>query len=74
MAAGLGLLRLSPAHFWAMTPKELEAALRGLIGPTHADAPLPRAALTEMMARFPDMSSSGLSRGSSHPRAPRAHG
>ena len=29
MAAGLGTLRLPPAVFWAMTPKELAAALRG---------------------------------------------
>ncbi len=54
MAAGLGLLRLPPAQFWAMTPKELEAALRGLLGPATPDAPLPRAALAQMMTRFPD--------------------
>ena len=54
MAAGLGLLRLPPAHFWSMTPRELEAALRALLGPTHADAPLPRAALARLMDRFPD--------------------
>jgi uncharacterized phage protein (TIGR02216 family) len=54
MAAGLGLLRLPPAQFWSMTPKELAAALHGLLGPPTADAPLPRAALTQMMARFPD--------------------
>ena len=54
MAAGLGLLRLPPAHFWSMTPKELEAALRGLLGPAHSDAPPPRAALAQLMARFPD--------------------
>ena len=49
MAAGLGLLRLPPAHFWSMTPRELEAALRGLLGPVHAEAPLTRSALAEMM-------------------------
>ena len=54
MAAGLGLLRLSPQDFWSMTPKELEAALRGLLGPTSADAPPPRSALAHLMARFPD--------------------
>jgi uncharacterized phage protein (TIGR02216 family) len=54
MAAGLGLLRLPPAHFWSMTPKELEAALRALLGPTHADAPPPRATLSQLMSRFPD--------------------
>jgi uncharacterized phage protein (TIGR02216 family) len=70
MAAGLGLLRLRPADFWSMTPRELEAALRGLLGPAQLDAPLPRAALAQLMCRYPDVSSSGLSRGSSHPRVP----
>jgi len=54
MAAGLGLLRLPPAHFWSMTPKELQAALRALLGPTPADPPLPRATLAQLMSRFPD--------------------
>jgi uncharacterized phage protein (TIGR02216 family) len=54
MAAGLGLLRLTPSAFWSMTPRELEAALRGLLGPMHADAPLPRSALTQLMMRYPD--------------------
>jgi uncharacterized phage protein (TIGR02216 family) len=54
MAAGLGLLRLPPAHFWSMTPKELGAALSGLLGPASPETPLPRAALAELVARFPD--------------------
>jgi uncharacterized phage protein (TIGR02216 family) len=54
MAAGLGLLRLAPAAFWSMTPRELEAALRALLGPSHADAPLSRTALAQLMARYPD--------------------
>ncbi|MBX9592489.1 MAG: phage tail assembly chaperone [Hyphomonadaceae bacterium] len=54
MAAGLGLLRLRPADFWAMTPRELEAALRGLLGPLDHAAPLPRTALAHLMARYPD--------------------
>ena len=41
MAAGLGLLRLPPAVFWSMTPKELEAALRGLLGPATPTPPSP---------------------------------
>jgi uncharacterized phage protein (TIGR02216 family) len=53
MAAGLGVLRLRPADFWSMTPKELDAALRGLVGPVPA-APPPRSALAEMMAHYPD--------------------
>jgi uncharacterized phage protein (TIGR02216 family) len=53
MAAGLGLLRLPPAHFWSMTPRELESALRALLGPA-VNAPLSRSALTRLMSRFPD--------------------
>jgi uncharacterized phage protein (TIGR02216 family) len=54
MAAGLGLLRLPPAVFWSMTPRELEAAFRGLLGPATPDAPLPRATLAHLMSRYPD--------------------
>jgi len=54
MAAGLGLLRLRPADFWSMTPKELDAALHGLLGPAHGGEPLPRAALALLIARYPD--------------------
>jgi uncharacterized phage protein (TIGR02216 family) len=56
MAAGLGLLRLRPADFWSMTPRELDAALRGLLGPADSGEPLPRAALAALMHRFPDKS------------------
>lgn len=59
MAAGLGLLRLSPDVFWAMTPRELMAALEGA-GLTTAPAaapggPLSRSELEGLMARFPDL-------------------
>jgi uncharacterized phage protein (TIGR02216 family) len=54
MAAGLGLLRLRPADFWSMTPKELNAALNGLLGPTHDGEPLSRTALAALMASYPD--------------------
>jgi uncharacterized phage protein (TIGR02216 family) len=54
MAAGLGLLRLAPRDFWAMTPRELDAALRGLLGPALEDAPLPRTTLAQLMTRYPD--------------------
>jgi len=53
MAAGLGLLRLRPADFWSMTPKELGAALYGLLGPFQGE-PLPRATLVHLMKRYPD--------------------
>ena len=53
MAAGLGLLRLPPAHFWSMTPRELQAALRALLGPA-TDMLLARSTLTQLMDRYPD--------------------
>jgi uncharacterized phage protein (TIGR02216 family) len=70
MAAGLGLLRLAPRDFWSMTPRELDAALTGLLGPAHLDTPTTRATLTGLMHRYPDASSSSLARGSIPPRAP----
>lgn len=54
MAAGFGLLGLSPAAFWAMTAKELEAALRGRLGPAETATPLKRADLATLMHTFPD--------------------
>jgi uncharacterized phage protein (TIGR02216 family) len=54
MALGLGVLRLRPADLWCMTPRELAAALEGLLGPTHTDSRLPRSTLAELMVRYPD--------------------
>ncbi len=51
MAIGLGLLRLSPRDFWAMTPRELAAAA-ALAGQA-SDAP-GRDDLAALAARFPD--------------------
>jgi uncharacterized phage protein (TIGR02216 family) len=49
---GLGVLRLSPESFWRMTPRELAHALRARgLG---AVAPLTRAALADLMRRYPD--------------------
>lgn len=44
--------KLSPAEFWAITPRELAAAM----GPPGAlaDGPLGRADLGALMAAFPD--------------------
>jgi uncharacterized phage protein (TIGR02216 family) len=53
MAAGLGLLRLPPAHFWSMTPRELAAALEGGLG-LRTSPPIARADLARLMARYPD--------------------
>jgi uncharacterized phage protein (TIGR02216 family) len=54
MATGLGLLRLSPAVFWSMTPKELTSALHGLLGPDIAMPTLTRTDLSGLMSQFPD--------------------
>jgi len=52
MSFGLGVLRLSSRDFWSMTPRELFCAVEGVYGATPG-AP-PRAALEELMRRFPD--------------------
>lgn len=52
MAFGLGVLRLSPRDFWAMTPRELARAAEGVYG-RRAGAPT-RAALETLMRAFPD--------------------
>ena len=54
MGLGLGVLRLAPAQFWSMTPRELDAAVRGLLGPTAISLGPPRATLETLMRRFPD--------------------
>jgi uncharacterized phage protein (TIGR02216 family) len=51
MAAGFGLLRLSPRDFWSMTPREMERAMSVLGGRVGAPG---RGELAEMMGRFPD--------------------
>jgi uncharacterized phage protein (TIGR02216 family) len=52
MAAGFGLLRLSPNTFWSMTPRELERAM-SVLRPQQDHAP-DRAALAALMRAFPD--------------------
>ena len=54
MQSGLGHLGLSPAAFWAMTPREFDAAMRGRFGLPSANAPLRRRDLANLMQRFPD--------------------
>jgi uncharacterized phage protein (TIGR02216 family) len=53
MAFGLGVLRLPPAAFWALTLRELEAAIDGVTGGP-PDAPPSRDDFTALMRRFPD--------------------
>jgi len=54
MAFGLGLLKLPPSTFWAMTPRELDAALAGHFGRARIQIPPSRRDLDAMMAAFPD--------------------
>lgn len=48
---GLGVLKLAPEHFWRMTPRELAYAIEAASG---RSAPLDRAALKQLMTRYPD--------------------
>jgi len=52
MGLGLGHLRLPPNQFWAMTPKELEAAIDAVLG--NAPQPLTRTGMDELIRQFPD--------------------
>jgi uncharacterized phage protein (TIGR02216 family) len=54
MEAGLGTLRLPPPVFWAMTPRELEAALRGVFGMGQVGEPMSRTDLAKIMEAYPD--------------------
>lgn len=54
MAFGLGVLRLAPAAFWAMTPREFAAAVAGRTGGAGRAMPLDRRRLRDLMAAFPD--------------------
>jgi uncharacterized phage protein (TIGR02216 family) len=56
MAMGLGQLGLAPGVFWAMTPKELEAAVRGRFGQVAVEAPLSRNDLGALLRQYPDKS------------------
>lgn len=58
MAIGLGVLRLPPREFWAMTPSELAAAISGLTGGTPVQH-MSRRRLDALMTRFPDGGSHG---------------
>ena len=52
MAFGFGRLRLSPKHFWSMTPRELAAAMRASAPFAHGR--LERSALATLMQLYPD--------------------
>ena len=53
MQFGFGVLKLSSAAFWALTPRELEAAMMAHYG-GRSGAPLERSALGALMERYPD--------------------
>ncbi|GLQ10273.1 hypothetical protein GCM10007913_22050 [Devosia yakushimensis] len=52
MRFGLGVLRLAPRDFWAMTPRELASAWGAVMG--DRAGPLGRQELGAMMEKFPD--------------------
>lgn len=54
MAIGLGVLGFSPVMFWAMTPREFEAALRGRLGISGGDDALTKTDLADLMRQYPD--------------------
>lgn len=51
---GFGLLRLSPAAFWASSPRELTLAMQAGQQAFGKAAPLERQKMAELMAHFPD--------------------
>lgn len=53
MQLGFGALRLSSREFWGLTPRELAAAFEAVSGRGRSAAPQ-RAALDEMMRKYPD--------------------
>lgn len=54
MAVGFGVLGLSARQFWAMTPREFEAALRGRFGDGTCLGALSQHDLSQLMQMFPD--------------------
>ncbi len=54
MAFGFGVLRLAPEQFWAMTPRELQAAYSAINKSAGRLEPPARADLSWLMAEFPD--------------------
>jgi uncharacterized phage protein (TIGR02216 family) len=56
MTAGLGMLRLAPRDFWSMTPRELDAALRGAFGVAMPIEAPSRDELRRLMEAYPDRS------------------
>jgi len=53
MAFGLGILKLGPQSFWAMTPRELGAAVRGIAGRSGTVPAPSRAEFAGLMPLYP---------------------
>jgi uncharacterized phage protein (TIGR02216 family) len=54
MEIGLGVLGFAPLAFWSLTPRELQAALRGRFGVSGENSSLSRKDLDALMRRYPD--------------------
>ncbi len=54
MEIGLGALGFPPLVFWSLTPRELQAALRGKFGTLAQSDVLSHRDLHALMQRFPD--------------------
>ncbi|MBN9289811.1 MAG: phage tail assembly chaperone [Hyphomicrobium denitrificans] len=54
METGLGVLGLAPAVFWSLTPRELQAILRGKFGASSEGAAPTRVQLDALMRQYPD--------------------
>ncbi|MEM7546682.1 MAG: phage tail assembly chaperone [Pseudomonadota bacterium] len=54
MRFAFGVLHLSPDQFWAMTPREFDAALKGHLGQFTDSGPMRATDLAALAARFPD--------------------
>lgn len=54
MAIGFGVLALSPAVFWSLTLKELEAAMRGRLGHAPVAGVPTRQEFAALLAAYPD--------------------
>ena len=54
MEMGLGALGLAPTVFWSLTPRELQAALRGKFGMTGESQAPTRNELEALMHQYPD--------------------
>ncbi|MCE5972093.1 phage tail assembly chaperone [Sinirhodobacter sp. WL0062] len=61
MRVGMRGLGLRPQEFWALTPAELAL----MLGEASGSAPLTRARLDELVARWPDVAAAGERKGTS---------